>query len=267
MSDNLAIIACAGVLPVLIAKHHPEALCFGLKGVPNDLENDVDVHQIEKIGGLFAAMKDQGVERVVLAGSLTRPPLNPADFDPVIMGFAPRLLGALQAGDDALLRQVIGFFEEQGFTMLGAHELVPELTAEEGLHIGPEIGKANVADVARAQEILTALSPLDVGQGCVVGNGQCLGVETLQGTDALLRFVAETDEARHAKGGVLVKAPKQGQDLRVDMPAIGPKTIQAVKNARLDGIVIEAGRVMILEREKTLDAVNDTGIFLSAQRF
>lgn len=267
MSGKLGIIACAGALPVLIAEHHPEALCFGLKGVPNDLKCDVDVHQIEKIGGLFAAMKDQGVERVVLAGSLTRPPLNPAEFDPVIMAFAPRLLGALQAGDDALLRQVIGFFEEQGFTMLGAHELVPELTAETDLHHGPEIRKANTADISRAQNILAALSPLDVGQGCVVSNGQCLGIETLQGTDALLRFVSETDESRHTKGGVLVKAPKQGQDLRVDMPAIGPKTVQAVKEARLDGIVIEAGRVMILEREKTLAEIEKAGLFLSAQSF
>ena len=267
MSGKLAILACSGTLPVLIAQSHPEALLFGLQGVPNDLSADVQEHQIEKIGGLFAAMKEQGVERVVLAGSLTRPPLNPAQFDPVLMAFAPRLMGALQGGDDALLRQVIEFFEEQGFAMLGAHELVPDLTADSGLHVGPEISKANLTDIARAQGILAALSQLDVGQGCVVGHGQCLGIETLQGTDVLLRHVAETDETLHPKGGVFLKMPKQGQDLRVDMPAIGPKTIQAAQKARLDGIVVEVGRVMVLEREKTLVEAEKAGIFLSAQSF
>lgn len=266
MAGKLAILACSGGLPVRIAEAHPEAIRIGFAGVPNDLQGDVQDHRFEKMGDLFANLKDQGVDRVVFAGSLARPPLDPTAFDPTMMSLAPRLMVAMQSGDDALLSQVIAIFEEQGFAVMGAHELVPGLTAEEGLTVGAEPGEADLQDVSRAWDILMALSPLDVGQGCVVAGGQCLGIETVQGTDALLQFVAQTPEKlRRDFKGVYVKAAKRGQDLRIDMPVIGPQTIAAVARAGLAGLVIEAGRVMIVERDKTLQAVEDEGLFLTAR--
>ena len=114
--------------------------------------------------------------------------------------------------------------------------------------------------------ILGALAPVDVGQGCVVAGGLCLGIETLQGTDALLRFVAATPEAlRGDRRGVLVKRPKDGQDLRVDMPAIGPATVQAAAEAGLEGIAIEAGRVLLIDRPALVEACEATGLFLLAE--
>ena len=115
-------------------------------------------------------------------------------------------------------------------------------------------------------DILLALSPLDVGQGAVVAGGLCLGIETLQGTDALLRFVAETPEhLQRGAGGVLVKAPKRGQDLRVDMPAVGPDTVRNAARAGLDGIVVSAGKVVLIDRDATRAALEETGLFLFAR--
>ena len=266
MDGNLAILACDGALPVQIVQAYPEAMRITLTGVPHQLGPGTQEFPIEKLGSVFAALKEAGIERLVFAGSLARPAMDPAQFDPVMLSLAPRFLAAMQAGDDALLRHVIEIFEEQGVRVVGAHELLPELTADAGLHVGPPVSEADLADVDRACAILQALSPLDVGQGCAAVGGQCLGIETVQGTDALLDYVARTpDTLRRGHKGVYVKAAKAGQDLRIDMPTIGPGTIAAVAGAGLAGLVIEAGRVMILDREKTLQAAEDAGIFLTAR--
>ncbi len=263
MTDRLAILACDGALPVQLAAAYPDALKLTLAGVPHQLGAGTLEHPIEKLGSVFAALKEAQVTRLVFAGSLARPALNPTAFDEVMMAVAPRLLAAMQGGDDALLRQVIEIFEEEGVTVIGAHELLPDLTADADLRIGPAPSDADMADAARACDILRTLAPLDIGQGCAVAGGQCLGIETVQGTDALLGFVAETPEKlRRGHKGAYVKASKAGQDLRIDMPTIGPGTVRAVADAGLAGLVIEAGKVMILDRKNTLQAVEETGIFL-----
>ncbi|WP_294614682.1 LpxI family protein [uncultured Roseovarius sp.] len=266
MPGRLAILACGGALPVALASACPQALQICFAGVPHNLGEGAQEHRFEKFGALFQALHEAGVTRIVLAGSLPRPTLDPSAFDAVTMALVPRLMAGMQGGDDGLLTTVISVFEERGFAVLGAHDLLPDLTAAEGFHLGPPLDEIAESDAARAADILAALSPLDIGQGCVVAGGQCLGIETAQGTDALLGFVAATDPARRPKArGVFVKAAKRGQDLRVDMPAIGPGTIAAVAAAGLAGLVIEPGRVMILERDKTLAALSDTGLFLTAR--
>ena len=266
MGDRLAILACSGALPALIAEAYPGAIRIGFAGVPNRLEGARE-HRFEKLGAMFNALRDEGVGKVVLAGSLARPNLDPREFDAATMTIAPRLTAAMAGGDDELLREVIAIFEEQGLVVCGAHELLPELVADAELQVGPAPSGAELKDAGRAVDILSALAPVDVGQGCVVAGGQCLGIETVQGTDALLEFVFNTPPSlRRGQRGVYVKAAKAGQDLRVDMPAIGPSTIRAVAAAGLAGALIEPGRVMMLDRQKTFDAVKETGIFLSALR-
>jgi len=263
--SRLAILCGGGSLPVALAAAHPDAMCVVFEGVAHDMPGEVHTHRFEKMGGLFDALKAGDVTRLVMAGGLGRPALNPAEFDAGMMAIAPRLLPALQGGDDAILRLIIAVFEEQGFEVVGAHELLEGLTAEEGLLAGPEPSEMALQDASRAADILLALSPLDVGQGAVVAAGLALGIETLQGTDAMLRFVAETpDQLRRGKG-VFLKAPKRGQDLRVDMPAIGPDTVRAAAEAGVEGIVVSAGRVVVLDRPKTLSALKDTGLFLLAR--
>ncbi|MCZ4351470.1 UDP-2,3-diacylglucosamine diphosphatase LpxI [Roseovarius aestuarii] len=268
MAGRLAILACSGALPVALAKAHPEALIYTLRGVPSALADRGQEFPIEKIGTLFAAMKEAGVDRMVFAGALSRPALSPADLDADMMRLAPRLMAALPKGDDALLRFVIETFEEQGFTVLGAHELLPALVAEEGLTIGPAVTTAQQSDIARGVEILRTTASLDIGQGCAVAGGQCLGIETVQGTDALLGYVGTTPEAlKRGQKGVYVKAAKDGQDLRIDMPAVGPDTVTAIARAGLSGLALQVGRVMILDRDETLAAAEEAGIFLISQAF
>ena len=268
MAGRLAILAGSGSLPVALATARPDALRVVFAGVDHALAPPTHEHRLERLGTLFDWLHGQGVDRVVLAGAMARPSLDPAAFDAEMARIAPQLVQAMQKGDDAVLRFIVAAFEARGFAVIGAADILPGLTAGDGLHAGPAPPPGAMADAARGLEILARLSPLDLGQACVVERGLCLGVETLQGTGFLLEGVARTPAHLRAPAdgrGVLVKAAKQGQDLRVDMPAIGPDTAAQLARAGLAGAVVEAGRVMILDRETCLAAFRDAGLFLAAR--
>lgn len=262
---QLAILAASGALPVKLAQAHQQALIFGLTGVDRDPSLTAIEHRFDQLGGLFDDLKARDVDRIVFAGGMSRPQMDPTAFDPFMMALAPKMAAAFQQGDDALLRFIISIFEDQGIAVVGAHTLLPELTATAGLIAGDAPQEPEQADIAVAKSILQHMAPLDVGQGVVVASGLCLGIETLQGTDALLGFVAQTPNHLRRSKGVFVKAHKAGQDLRVDMPAIGPQTIENVAKAGLSGLVIAAEKVLLLDRPSIEAAIAKHGLFLLAQ--
>ncbi len=253
-----AILAGAGALPGLLLEAGP-ATIVRFKGVPVDVDApDMIIARFEQLGALFETLRDGGVTQVCLAGAMARPPLDPVAFDPFTAFKMPVLMQAMTQGDDALLRAVIGVIEGEGFTVVAAHTIRPDLVSPAGVLAGKVVHEA---DAARARAVLDALGPLDVGQGAVAAKGQIIGVETLQGTDAMLSYVAQTAPG---SSGVYAKRPKAGQDLRVDMPAIGPDTIHAAHAAGLAGIEVAAGNVLLLDRAGILKACAQTGMNLWA---
>ncbi len=266
---RLAILAGQGALPQIVAREHPDALFVHFTGVPVELpSNNRFLGSFERIGDLITGLRDSGVTELVFAGSLDRPELDPNGFDSMTLNLAPRILLAMRSGDDGLLRTVADLFEREAFCVRGVHELVNDLTAEPGLLAGSAPSAGDREDAKRAHAIIFALSPLDVGQGAVVAGGQVLAIETVQGTDAMLRFVADTPSGlRLNTKGVLLKAPKPNQDLRFDMPVIGPDTVTAADRAGLAGIFIEPGKVLLLERERTLSIAAEADLFLFAEKF
>ena len=240
---RLAIIAGTGALPALLAARHPSVI-VRLAGIETPARgDDVIEARLEGFGQMFADLRAAGVTDLCLAGAMRRATFDRDRLDAETAALLPRVMAAQGQGDDALLREIVAIFEEQGFTIRAAHALRPDLLAPEGVLAGTPTAQA---DALRARAVLTALGPLDVGQAAVAGKGQVLGIETLQGTDAMLRFVAETAPG---SGGVLVKRAKPGQDLRVDMPAIGPDTVALVAQAGLSGIELQAGHVLLLDPE------------------
>ena len=255
-----AIIAGAGALPGLLLAAGP-AHVVRLHSVPSDpLDAPEIAARFERFGALFADLRAAGVTHLAFAGALSRPEFDPALMDAETVALMPRIAAAIGQGDDGLLREIAAIFEEQGFAVQGACDLRPDLVAEPG-PISGEISAALEADAARARAVLEALGPLDIGQGAVAARGQVIGVETLQGTDAMLRFVAVTAPG---SGGVFVKRPKPGQDIRMDTPVIGPATVMKAAEAGLSGIEIAAGSVLILDREATVDAAEAAGVSLWA---
>ena len=207
----------------------------------------------------MADMKSRGVSEVCFCGAIERPPFESSAIDRATMPFAPVLTEALKAGDDGALRAVMGLFEQEGFQIRAAQDLAPDLLAPQGILSHAEPDDQMRKDLARADAILSALAPFDVGQGCVVGAGQVWGIESVGGTDHMLASLPPRAGATRA---VLVKHAKTGQDLRADLPTIGPTTIDAAARAGLAGVVIEAGRVLVLDRADTIARANDAGLVL-----
>lgn len=263
----LAVIAGEGSLPAAVIEANHGAWLVRIEGAEAHNPGAPEIAaSFERLGGLFDDLRANAITEVCFAGAIVRPVLNPMAFDPRMTALAPKLAAAMQGGDDALLRFVVSVFEEEGFAVRGAHELVPGLTAEAGLLAGAPPDRAARDDARRATEILAALAPVDVGQACVVAGRLCLGIETVQGTAVLLGQVAASEpRLRRGAKGVLVKRPKAGQELRVDMPAIGPETMRQAASAGLAGVVIAAGRVLLLDRAETLRAAEEAGLFLLAQ--
>lgn len=257
----VAVFAGTGLLPSLLLQVEP-AVIVQFEGMPSDVTAPPALPRVkarfEQLGALFDRLRDEGVREVCLAGAMARPALDPVAFDPFTAKHMPALMAAMGKGDDALLRAIIAVIERAGFEVIAAHEIRPDLVAEAGLLAGTPLENG---DAARGRAVLEALGPLDVGQSAVVAQGQIIGLETLQGTDAMLRFVADT---RPGSGGVLVKRPKVGQDLRADMPAIGVETVRLVAAAGLKGIEIAAGVVLLLDRAAILSACEDERISLWA---
>lgn len=268
---RLAIIAGAGDLPRLLAEHCAATgrphLVVGFEDIPLPwAPADTPRVPFERIGRLFRILRRAGCRHVVMAGIIHRPRLRLWRFDLMAWRLAARVLPMIWRGDDQTLRAIAAIFEEEGMVVEGAHEVRADLLLTEGVHTRARPDRQARSDAARAAEIVAALGAADVGQGAVVAHGVCLGLESIQGTDAMLAFVAETAAPfRRGPGGVLYKAPKPGQDRRLDLPVIGPGTVAAAARAGLAGIVVEAGGVMVLDRDATLAAADAAGLFIWAR--
>jgi DUF1009 family protein len=297
VSALLALIAGQGALPGLVATARPDALICELEGYPAGL-GPARVFRVERLGSFIADLKAMGVTEVCLAGRVGRPRLDPALVDAATMPLVPRMMATLQTGDDAALRTVIGFFEEAGFAVRAAQEIVPDVLPPEGVLTRVRPGAAAERDVARAVAAHAAMGAADIGQALVVAEGQVIAVEAQPGTDWMLASLLARGGERLPtggllddpfgvaadmfggpavaprprrdpalpKGGLLYKAPKPGQDLRADLPAIGPGTVRGAAAAALEGIVIAAGGVMVLDRAATLAAADAAGLFLWVRR-
>jgi DUF1009 family protein len=265
--SRTAIIAGAGRLPAAVAAElHRPLICafdgFTPEGIIPDLR-----FRIERLVPLFDALRAADVDTVTFAGAVQRPRLDPAMFDAATAQLVPRLIAAMGQGDDSTLREVIALFEEAGFDVAGTAEITPRLVPGPGVLAGL-LTDQDQSDANRASAIVAALGSVDVGQGCVVQQGLCLGVEVLAGTDALLSGIAALGPLRPDPvlgRGVFFKAAKPGQDRRIDLPTLGTETVRAVAHAGLGGLAWQAGGVICLDLPQMQAAAVAYGLFLWAK--
>ena len=267
-SAVVGVVAGAGVLPRLIAEDRRarglDHVVIAFEGAAPDwlAAHPHAVLPFEKPGALFRALRRAGADTVVFAGGMSRPTLQPLRFDLTALRLAPTILPLLRRGDDALLRGLAAVFEREGFRIVGPHALLEALLAPAGDIAARPATAQERADAARGAELAAAIGALDVGQAAVVADGLCLGLETLQGTDALLDFVAATPHALRRAPGTLYKGPKPGQDWRVDLPAVGPETMRRAARAGLSAVALRAGGVLVLGLEATRAEADRAGLAL-----
>lgn len=294
----LALIAGGGDLPRIVASRQAEPpLVCALEGHrPRGL--DVDQRfRLETFGTLLLSLGEQGVTEVCLCGGIDRPVFDPAALDAETAPLVPLLAEALQKGDDGALRLILQLFEQTGFAVRAAHDLAPDLLPDAGILTHAQPRETHDRDAEAALDVLADMGRADLGQACVIRKGDAIAREGEAGTDSMLADLALKDagsppwgdtpdrafdgagaltaEARAwlarlaqnvhdapGAGAILFKAPKPGQDRRVDLPTIGVNTALRAAEAGLDGIVIEAGGVMVLDQPQVMAILDAMHMFL-----
>lgn len=273
-TGRVGIIAGGGKLPMDVADglgkqgHKPFILMVQGEALPESGLGQFE-HQVlplENIGSLVGILKRHGITHVVLAGEIKRRPrLGAMRFNFGLLAVVPLVISALARGDDGLLKIVVRGLETRGFTVVGAHQIVPNLTASEGAMTRVAPSKADWKDIDAAYRAAIAIGVLDIGQGAVAIGGRGIALEGIEGTDGLLARVKELrGHGRLAgkTGGVLVKCAKPGQELRVDLPSIGVQTVEGAYAAGLAGIAVEAGRSLILDSAMVVAKADALGLFV-----
>lgn len=271
--DRVGLIAGSGQLPVDVAEglnaagHPPFVVIVAGEGQDAALESYEHVTiSLERMAEVLPLMRREGVTHVVMAGGIgRRPRLAAMRPSRPLFALIVRLARGLARGDNALLSTLVGFLEEWGFKVVGAHELVPDLLAAEGVATRAQPTAKDRADLAAAFAAAKAIGALDIGQAAVAIGGRVVAVEDIEGTDGLLaRLKTLRAHPRLASRprGVLVKCAKPGQELRADLPSIGPQTVTAASEAGLAGIGIEAGRALVLDQHEVLRLADERGLFV-----
>lgn len=272
LPKSIGLIAGGGRLPAIIGAHLQSCgvrvFVIRLSEVDDDalhMFDGVD-GRMDKMGRCFEVLKAHNISDIVLIGRVGRPQLRALRPDFVTLKILPHLLWPLLfKGDDALLRAVRRMLEQRGFHLWGAHQLAADLLAPEGVMGAHEPGPQGRADIAKGWGAALAHGQADKGQAIVVQREMILDVEGRDGTDAL---IARAGKLRIPGGAqpVLVKTVKPNQDRLIDLPTVGPDTVQECFNAGFAGIAVEAGGVLIADKAQMIKLADEQGIFVIGLR-
>lgn len=275
-SDPIAIIACGGRLALeCIGQARADGRLAGIialdgESVPEVLTEADYILKWGQVGQLIKALEATKAKKVLLIGSISQRP----DFRSVIGDFEtikwlPKLLTTMAGGDDSVLRKVIGFFESGGYQIVSIADVAPQVLAPAGMLTRKKPNDLQRQDISLGFELLGTIARFDIGQSVVVGNGRVAAVEGAEGTDAMVERVRDIQARRRVtwkeRTGILVKATKTDQDLRVDLPVIGPQTVERCADAGLAGIAVETCRVVIASRADCLKLADQLGIFIMSR--
>lgn len=269
----IAILAGSGQLPVQVVRHlertGQEYRILAFRGfvVPElrrQAHANVDLLDLKTI---MSKLDEWRPRAVSLVGAVRRPGFSALLGAYSLLRNRQEVMRVIARGDDQVLRGAVMLLEERGHRVIGAHEIDPSLVAPPTLSGALQPGVEDKQAVSVGLDLLNALSAFDIGQAAVVAREHVLAIEGPEGTDRMLRRVKGLRQSwlglrRKKEGGVLIKAAKRGQDLRVDMPTIGPRTVVEAARAGLSGIAVGTGSTIVLEQDETLRLADRLGLFL-----
>ena len=273
-TDRVAIIAGSGRLPVNVAEglraqgHEPFLVLIEGEADPGSGLERLQHRTValEDAGGVRGLLKREKITHVVLAGGIARrPSLTSYRLSLGLLAVLPRLARALTRGDDGMLKLLIAHIEAAGIKVVGAHEIVPDLVTVEGTLTRAAPLSDDWRDLEAARRAALAIGALDVGQAAISVNGRVIALEGIEGTDGLLertRTLRGHGRIANLKRGVIVKCAKPQQEVRADLPVIGPATVDGAHAAGLAGIGVEAGRSLILDWGRVVARADELGLFV-----
>ena len=265
---NLGIIAGGGLLPSEIASLHQN---LGGKVFIAALEGEADISSITSytykqfpmgsVGALLEYFVENNVKEIIIIGAITRPDLKSIKVDVTGSLLIAKILKEKFLGDDTVLKIISNFIESKGFKVISPTKLL-ELSDYAGFHkTNSSPSKQDKIDIELGRKVLRPLSDLDIGQSVIVSDSYVLGIEAAEGTDNLIRRCELLRKTN--KGGVLVKMAKSGQDMRLDLPTIGPDTIFYLAKHGYNGLAVEKAGVIIVKPTETINLLNKSGLFIS----
>jgi UDP-2,3-diacylglucosamine hydrolase len=274
VGESIAIICGGGSFPgavaEAIARRGRRPVMFGVRGWADPKMIERYAHHwiaIGQAGRFFRLARAEHCRDVLFIGTLLRPPLTQIRLDWQSIWLMPRVVHLFRGGDDRLLSGLASLMEEGGLRVVGIKEAAPEIMTPAGVLGRWQPSARDRADIAYALKLIAALGPFDVGQAAVVADHHVLAVEAAEGTDNLLARIADLRRQRRVVTppgvGVLVKAPKAGQDHRFDLPAIGPQTIENVARAGLAGLAVAAGSTIVAEPDAVVAAADRAKVFFA----
>ena len=264
---KLGIIAGGGVIPQMLINYCRESqrpyFVLAIEGnADRALFNNDIPHQWIRIGQAGTGFKrfcEEGVEDVIMIGTIRRPTLADLMPDLRTTAFFAKI-GLKALGDDGILRALVKEIEAEKMKVIGIHEVMPQLLVQEGCLTKVKPDKQALSDIARGTEVALCLGELDVGQSVVVQQGLVLGMEGIEGTDELIK--RSGNYRRKGDGGVLVKLRKPNQDMRIDLPTIGVKTIENAHESGLRGVAVHAGNALIVDEKEVIKLANKYKMFV-----
>ena len=227
----------------------------------------------EEINETFSLLKQRQINDIALIGYMERPEIDfsKVNYDSQIL--LSKVFSILNKGDGEIFSAVTQMFAYQNFTLVKVQDLLPELILDSGTYGSAPIGKKVLKEIEAGVKIFINYAGLDIGQSLIFQNGHCLGLETITGTDEMIRAIANFRQKNNKRpkeilsGGILIKGSKPDQVLDIDTPVIGPDTIKLAKNAKLKGVVIESNKVILVNRDLIIDTLQSYNMFLASIKF
>jgi DUF1009 family protein len=234
-------------------------ICIGTP--PNSVSKVPHINLgIASVGKAIKVLRDENIQNIVFAGGLKRPKLSSLRPDAGGVKLMAKISKAKLIGDNSLLSIIVNFFEDAGFTVIGAEKILTNLLMPKGILGKIKPKKAALQDIEIGADISKSIGRLDIGQSIIIQNGVVIGVEAVEGTDALIER-CKTLQHDNA-GGILVKMKKPAQDKRIDLPTIGLTTINNAHKSGLQGIAVEAAGALIINKDAVIKKADELGLFL-----
>tara|TARA_B100000900_G_scaffold76816_1_gene61502 strand:- start:182 stop:976 length:795 start_codon:yes stop_codon:yes gene_type:complete len=217
---------------------------------------------IGQFGKILNILKENNCKKVLFAGKVNKPNFSKLRLDLKGIYYIPRIIKASKLGDAAILKEIIKIFSQNKIKTENSLKFNPELTLKKGNYSKIKPNNQDQLDIKKAINTLNSLRQYNFSQGVVVRNKKVVSIEGKGGTKKMLEKSRSKKFRNH---GVLVKFPKKKQDLRIDLPTIGLKTIKQSKIAGLKGIVIKNKQHVFLEKSKCIKFANKNRMFISVK--
>ena len=266
ISSAIAIIAGQGLLPKLIydecIKKRIKVIIIGLKGEFNEQifeKVEYTVLEAYNISKIFSHLRINNVTKIVIAGRVSRSNIHKLIYDQLGFKILTKIIRN-GLNDNNIHSIIIKFIEENGFQIISPDKIVNKMIAPKGNITNVKIDKDQIIDIKKGVKILKKIVVSDIGQGLIIHKGLVIGVEAVEGTNELIKRCANYLD--NISSGILIKLCKTHQDIKLDLPCIGPDTIKNIAKFAYSGIVLEAQRSIIISNKKSIDLANKNKIFI-----